>query len=153
MERDKDRPYEYDEDHAMGHALTRALERHGLDLTDMDLREIVTRIQKGGEGVRRDPIHNDIWQVMIEGHWIPVVFKEETGHIHTVLPGGYDKKKRKPPKKTMAAFKDHGRKSRVLKQKLLAKIKPDMDTDLNNDDEEEETESGCLVSKMILLKM
>ena len=69
------------------HAITRARERHGVELTIRDLNEITGMIERG-ESLRQGYLGRGAEQhiVMLRGFVLPVVFLPRDRAVITVLP-------------------------------------------------------------------
>lgn len=70
------------------HAIQRAKERYGLDLTQADLRVICSAIRENRDAmlIRRAQEGRQVWGVKVQGHWAVVVYIPLTNTIATFLP-------------------------------------------------------------------
>jgi hypothetical protein len=69
------------------HAIERAWERYGLELTESDFEDVVAEIKRGHsllQGTVDRGLERRI--VKIKGKMVPVVFAPDVGYIVTVMP-------------------------------------------------------------------
>ncbi len=70
------------------HAITRARERYGLELSESDLRAVSLQIinKRDAMLIRRGHNGAQVWAVKVQGVWASVVFIPLTRKIATFLP-------------------------------------------------------------------